>query len=293
MNIAKLPRRHPPAAPSEELPGGTNKLERLTQIRQLFHSLATGDPGTALGLAKQITDPTERETALLSLVTEWTHGELRSPLDRANDISLHGVEAGLGMELANNPELAVLWANELTAGAGRTALLAQTAIGMTAADPSAAFALSDQLPEKDRRRFFDTVFGGWAEKDTGAAIDWANQLPDPAARDAATQAIRSVAPVGIGAALRMDDGYAVINQLFPGMPAELSGQLHAGDRIVAIAQGNDSFVDAHGLPLKDLVDMIRGAPGSLLQLQVLPADAAPGSPPQLVAITRDQIKYKR
>jgi len=77
------------------------------------------------------------------------------------------------------------------------------------------------------------------------------------------------------------------------MPAELSGQLHAGDRIVAIAQGNDSFVDAHGLPLKDLVDMIRGAPGSLLQLQVLPADAAPGSPPQLVAITRDQIKYKR
>jgi len=215
MNIAKLPRRHPPAAPSEELPGGTNKLERLTQIRQLFHSLAKGDPGTALGLAKQITDPTERETALLSLVTEWTHGELRSPLDRANDISLHRVEAGLGMELANNPELAVLWANELTAGAGRTALLAQTAIGMTAADPSAAFALSDQLPEKDRRRFFDTVFGGWAEKDTGAAIDWANQLPDPAARDAATQAIRSVAPVGIGAALRMDDGYAVINQLFP------------------------------------------------------------------------------
>src|ERR1044071_8969833 len=73
MNVAKLPRRHPPAAPSEELPGGTNKLERLTQIRQLFHSLATGDPGTALGLAKQITDPTERETALLSLVTEWTH----------------------------------------------------------------------------------------------------------------------------------------------------------------------------------------------------------------------------
>jgi carboxyl-terminal processing protease len=62
---------------------------------------------------------------------------------------------------------------------------------------------------------------------------------------------------------------------------------------VALAQGDNAFVDARGAPLKDIVDMIRGTPGSVLQLQVLPADAPAGSAPQIVAITRDQLKFKR
>src|SRR5439155_15445313 len=106
----------------------TNKLERLTQIRESFRGLAAGDPASALRAAKQITDGTERETALLTLVTEWTHGNLRSPRDRARAIAGYGLEAGLGLELAQNPELALLWANDLTEGPGRAALLAQTAI---------------------------------------------------------------------------------------------------------------------------------------------------------------------
>lgn len=287
------PARERVATPRPDLPVMTNKLERLAQIRETFHALAAGDPTTALRAAKEISDGTERETALLTLVTEWTHGELRSPLDRAGSVSLHGLEAGLGMELVKNPELAILWANEMTVGPGRAALIQQTAIAMTSADPAAAFALVAQLPEAERTKFFDSVFAGWAENDTGAALDWAKQLADPAERDAAIQSIRSVAPVGIGAALRMDDGYAVINQLLPGTPAELSGQLHAGDRILALAQGDNSFVDAHGMALKDLVDMVRGAPGTVLQLQVLSADSPPGSQPQVVSITRDQIKFKR
>lgn len=197
------------------------------------------------------------------------------------------------MELVKNPKLAILWANEMTVGPGRAALIQQTAIAMTDSDPAAAFALSEQLTDKDRSNFFNAVFGGWAEKDTAAALKWAEQLDDPAQRDAAIQAIRSVAPVGIGTAIGIKDGYAVVNQVLPGTPAELSGQLHPGDRILALAQGDNSFVDAHGMALKDLVDMVRGAPGTVLQLQVLPADAPPGSQPQVVSITRDQIKFKR
>lgn len=273
--------------------GSTNKLERLAQIRQKFHSLAAGDPSSALRSAKEILDATERETALLTLVTEWTHAELRSPLERATAISLHGLEAGLGMELANNPDLAILWANEMTEGAGRAALIQQTALALMASDPSAAFALNEQLPDSQRGKFFEEVFAGWAGIDTAAALDWANQLADPVERDAALQAIRSAAPVGIGTALRMEDGYAIVNQVFPGTPAELSGQLHPGDRILALAQGDNTFVDAQGMSLKDIVDQIRGAPGSVLRLQVLPANAAPGSPAQTIAIMRDQIKFKR
>ena len=271
----------------------TNKLERLTQIRETFRSLAAGDPTTALRAAKEIMDGTERETALLTLVTEWTRGELRPPRSRAQAIDLYGLEAGLGIELAKNPELAVLWANEMTDGSGRAAVLQQTAIATIDSEPAAAFALIEQLPQEDRRKFFDSVFAGWAEKDTDAAMQWADQLPDPSERDSAIQAIRSVAPVGIGAVLKMQEGYPVINGLLPGTPAELSGQIHSGDRIVALAQGDNSFVDAHSLSLQEVVQLIRGAPGTQLQLQLLPADAPPNSPPRTVSVIREQLKFKR
>ena len=280
------------AAPSAEI-SSTDKLERLSEIRAKFQKLAAGEPTIAMEAAKQIQDETERETALLTLVTQWTHGELRSPHERAQAIETYGLEAGLGIELASNPELALTWANELTQGFGRQGLLTQTAITMAGSDPAAAFALAQQLPEEQQRQFFDSVFAGWAAKDTEAALQWADQISDPAEHDAAVQAIRTAAPVGIGTALTVQDGYAVVHQLLPGTPAELSGQLHLGDRILALAQGDNSFMDVHGVPLAQLVEMIRGAPGSTLQLQVLSADAPADSAPRTISIVRDQIKFKR
>jgi hypothetical protein len=265
----------------------------LAQLRETFRALAAGDPRTALRAARQLTDEVERETALLALLTEWKHGELAPPRQRAWAVANFGLEAGLGLELSRNPELALLWANELTEGQSRAVLLQHAAIAMLDSDPAAALALSDQFAAGERRQFLDSVLARWAQKDTEAALQWVGQLSDPAERDAATKAIQSVAPVGIGAELRQQDGYAVINRLLPGTPAELSGQLRPGDRILALAQGNNVFVDARGLALKDLVDAIRGAPGTLLQLQVLSADAPPDSPPRTVSIVRGQIKFKR
>ncbi len=271
----------------------TNKLERLTQIRETFRALAAGDRTAALRAAKQITDETERETALFTLVTEWTKGELSPPRRRASAIDTYGLEAGLGMELANDPQLALLWANELTDGPGRAALLQQTAVAMVGSDPAAAFALSEQLPQEDRHKFFDAVFAGWGGKDTDAALRWADQLSDPTERAAAIEAIRTEAPVGIGVALGIQEGYPVIKELLPGTPAALSGQLHAGDRILALAQGDGSFVEANSFSLADIVKMVRGAPGTPLQLQILPAGAPPNSLPRTVSIVRDQLKFKR
>jgi hypothetical protein len=62
---------------------------------------------------------------------------------------------------------------------------------------------------------------------------------------------------------------------------------------VAVAQGDNSFVDARSLPLADVINMVRGAPNTVLQLQVLAADAPEGSAPRTVSIIRDQVKFKR
>jgi hypothetical protein len=271
----------------------TNTLERLAQIRELFSSLADGDRTNALRASKLMTNATDREAALLTLVTAWRQGVLSPPEQRARAIAEHGLEAGLGIELAkSDPALALLWADELTDATNRPAVLQQAARTLLLSDPSAAFALSAQIPEADQGNFSKDLFAIWASVDTEAALQWANQLPDPLNRDAALDAIHSTAPVGIGTALKMQDGYPVITDLMPGAAAESGGQLHVGDRIVALAQGDNQFVNVQNLQLQDVVAAIRGQPNTVLQLQVIPANADPGTPPTTIVITRDQIKFK-
>ena len=218
---------------------------------------------------------------------------MNPPQQRAKAIAAFGLEAGLGLELAQDPALAVLWANELTEGNSRMTLLQGVAITELQTDPSAALGLGEQFSGAERRQFLDTILGAWAGKDTDAALGWAQQISDPAEHDAALQAIRQVAPVGIGTQVAMQEGYPVIGGLLPGTPAASSGQIHSGDRIVAVAQGDNQFVNAAGLPLSDLVQMIRGAPGTTVQLQLLAGDAAPNSSPRTVSIVRDQIRHKQ
>ncbi len=270
-----------------------NKLERLTRIREAFRTLASGNPTTALRAVKQLPYDAEREAALTTLVEQWTLGEVASPGERASRVATFGMQAGLGLELCSvNPQLALQWADELTTGPGRLAIFQQAATIMLGSDPAAAFALSDHLPPTDRRQFTDGVFAQWGARDTSAALQWVEQLTDPAEHDAALKAIRTMAPVGIGTALAVKDGIPFVANVLPGTPAELS-QIQPGDRIVGLAQGNNQFIDARSVSLADLAQMIRGAPGSVVQLQILPADAPPDSQPRTVSITRDQIKFKR
>jgi carboxyl-terminal processing protease len=67
---------------------------------------------------------------------------------------------------------------------------------------------------------------------------------------------------GIGATLRADDGYCKIYELVPGGPAARSGLLKPGDRIVAVAQGDQKPVDIVEMPLSDAVNLIRGPKGT-------------------------------
>jgi carboxyl-terminal processing protease len=98
--------------------------------------------------------------------------------------------------------------------------------------------------------------------------------------------------VGIGAMLRSEDGYAKIESLVPGGPAQVDGRLKVGDRITAVAQGQTEYVDVRDMRLDKVVDMIRGKKGSHVRLLVIPSDAADPSKRKNVELVRDEIKLK-
>lgn len=96
--------------------------------------------------------------------------------------------------------------------------------------------------------------------------------------------------VGIGAILRDEDGYCVLQELVPGGPAEMSGQLHPGDKIVAVAQGNGDPVDVVDMKLSKVVQLIRGVKGTEVVLTIIPGSASDPSERRIVRIIRDEIK---
>src|SRR6266404_4450985 len=98
--------------------------------------------------------------------------------------------------------------------------------------------------------------------------------------------------VGIGAMLRTEDGYAKIESLVPGGPAQVDGRLKVGDRITAVAQGSADYVDVREMRLDKVVEMIRGKKGTHVRLLVIPADAADPSRRKNVELVRDEIKLK-
>src|SRR5438309_740026 len=98
--------------------------------------------------------------------------------------------------------------------------------------------------------------------------------------------------VGIGAMLRSEDGYAKIESLVPGGPAQTDGRLKVGDRISSVAQGPADFVDVREMRLDKVVEMIRGKKGTRVRLLVIPSDAADPSRRKNVELVRDEIKLK-
>ncbi|MEW6303361.1 MAG: PDZ domain-containing protein [Verrucomicrobiota bacterium] len=193
-----------------------------------------------------------------------------------------------------DPRAAMGWAMQTPDERLRLELQTNVLRGWATVDPASAAAMVNSLPAgEERQKVIGTIGYAWAEKDTQMALAWINSLADPAERDTAMQELRKVAPVGIGAVLRMDDdGVVAITDLIPGSPASVTGGLNPNDRILGIAQGNEPFEDVRGMELNKVVEKIRGQPGSRIRLQVAPGGETPG-PSRTVEITRGQIIYKR
>jgi carboxyl-terminal processing protease len=98
---------------------------------------------------------------------------------------------------------------------------------------------------------------------------------------------------GIGAQLTTEEEYTKVVELIKGGPAERGSELRAGDRIIGIAQGVDGEMrDVIGVRLDDVVDQIRGEKGTVVRLNVIPAEAAGEMQAREVAITRDTVKLE-
>ena len=96
---------------------------------------------------------------------------------------------------------------------------------------------------------------------------------------------------GIGARLQWDDGYTKLIELVPGGPAIRSKKLKPGDRITAVAQGEEGeAVDVIEMELDKVVDKIRGEKGTMVRLTIIPVDAADDSETREVRLIRDKIK---
>src|SRR3984957_619172 len=95
---------------------------------------------------------------------------------------------------------------------------------------------------------------------------------------------------GIGAELRSDDGYAKVQRLLPGGPAQMSGKMSVGDKIAAVSQAKDPFVDTVDMKLDKGVEMIRGKKGTVVRLQLIPANASDPSKRRAVELVRDNVK---
>ena len=98
---------------------------------------------------------------------------------------------------------------------------------------------------------------------------------------------------GIGAVLRAEQDYTVIQKIIPGGPAELGGELRAEDRIIGVGQGaGGEITDVVGWRLGDVVDMIRGPKGSVVRLEIVSGLAGPDDIGKIISITRDEIKLE-
>ncbi|MFL6675330.1 MAG: carboxy terminal-processing peptidase [Massilia sp.] len=97
---------------------------------------------------------------------------------------------------------------------------------------------------------------------------------------------------GIGAVLQARDDYTLVREVVPGGPADKSGKLKVGDRIVGVAQGSGPFTDVLGWRIDDVVQLVRGEKDSTVRLDVIPADAGPDGKHVAVSLVRKKINME-
>ena len=95
---------------------------------------------------------------------------------------------------------------------------------------------------------------------------------------------------GIGAMLQSDGEYVKVSSLVPGGPADRAGVLEPADRIIGVGQEDgEEIVNVIGMRLDEVVDLIRGPKGTVVRLEVVPAEAMDMTRSQEVEITRDTV----
>jgi len=147
--------------------------------------------------------------------------------------------------------------------------------------------LETRARELSGEEVFQTFLGAYAN-----SLDPHTDYLTPRAAENFNVAMR-LSLEGIGAVLQKQDDYVVVRSMVPGGPADKSGKIKVGDRIVGVGQGGSGAMDdVVGWRIDDVVDKIRGARNTLVRLDVLPAAAGADGKHMLVALTRQRVKLE-
>ncbi len=90
---------------------------------------------------------------------------------------------------------------------------------------------------------------------------------------------------GIGALLREDNEYTKVQEIIPGSPSWRQKELKQEDIILKVGQGDAEPVDVVGMPINDVVRLIRGKRGTEVRLTV----KKPDGQIVLISIIRDTV----
>lgn len=131
----------------------------------------------------------------------------------------------------------------------------------------------------------DDLYAGFLDSLANALDPHSSYLTQDALDDFQIQMQLSLE--GIGVALSERDGYSVVEQVIPGGAADRVGALQPQDRIVAVAEEGQAPVDIIDMPLREVVNKIRGKKGTRVHLTVLREGEK--SERFHIAIVRDKI----
>lgn len=96
---------------------------------------------------------------------------------------------------------------------------------------------------------------------------------------------------GIGAVLQTEDEHTKVVRLVPAGPAAKAGELQPADKITGVGQEDGDIVDVIGWRLDEVVDLIRGAKGTTVRLEIIPSEAA-DLKTKVIKIVRDEVKLE-
>ncbi|MFD0738843.1 carboxy terminal-processing peptidase [Lysobacter koreensis] len=147
--------------------------------------------------------------------------------------------------------------------------------------------LSDSISELKGEDVFQTFVNSYAN-----AIDPHTDYFTPRSADNFNLSM-SLSLEGIGAVLQKQDDVVAIREIVPGGPAGKSEKLKPGDRVVAVGQGDSGAMeDVVGWRIDDVVAKIRGAKGTKVRLDVIPAEVGLDSKPNRVVLVRDKVRLE-
>ena len=94
---------------------------------------------------------------------------------------------------------------------------------------------------------------------------------------------------GIGVALDVNGTNIVVRSILPDSPAAAQKNIHAGDRIMAVAQDKEPAVQVQSAKLAQALHLIRGPKGTTVRLTIIPA-GEDASRVQVVSFVRGDLE---